>query len=136
MGYIAYVPGNNEEKLFQELLKGQQIGFGYGFVGTPFQRGAGLGSIFASLFRAIAPMAKSAAKAVGRRALNAGLDVASDLVAGQNVKETLKTRGKKLGSEIIQDAQSAVQKKRKQSGRGLGNRGKRKKEVSIFDKKK
>ena len=135
MGYLIYAPSEQEEKFFQELIRDQQVGFGYGFVGTPYQRGAGLGSIFASLFRAITPMAKSVAKTVGKRALNAGLNVASDIVAGEPVKETLKTRGKELGKSLIQDVHTAVQKKRKQHGYGLGIRPKRKKEATIFDKK-
>ena len=135
MGYVIYAPSANEEKFFQELVKNQQVGFGYGFVGTPYQRGAGLGSIFASLFRAIAPMAKSAAKTVGKRALNAGLNVASDVLSGQNPKEALKMRGKEMGGDLIQDVKSAVRKRGRRGMKGgrRGAPGKRKKKNSVFD---
>ena len=132
MGYALYVPSSKEDKMFEELIDQQvrgQIGFGYGFTGMPYQRGAGLGSIFASLFRAIAPVAKSAAKAVGKRALNAGLEVASDALAGQNVKESLKTHVKALGQDMVRDAQTAL--KRRMEGQGLGMLPKRAK--TVFD---
>ena len=130
MGYAIYTPSAKEEKFFEDLIKQQQagqIGFGYGFVGTPYQRGAGLGSIFASLFRAIAPMAKSAAKAVGKKALNAGLEVAADALAGQNVKESLKTHAKALGEDVVRGAQTALKRRMEGSGRG------RKRAKTVFD---
>ena len=67
----------------------------------PFQRGGGLGSIFRSIFRAILPIAKTAGRAVGKRALQAGAEVASDLVAGRNLKETFKSRGKDAASDLL-----------------------------------
>ena len=132
MGYVRYVPSAKEEKLFEQLIEQQmrgQVGFGYGFTGTPYQRGAGLGSIFVSLFRAIAPMAKSAAKAVGKKALNAGLEVAADTLSGQNFKESLKTHAKALGQDMVQGAQATL--KRHMTGHGLGSRPKRAK--TVFD---
>jgi hypothetical protein len=140
MGYAVYTPSVEEEKFFEDLIRQQQagqVGFGYGFVGMPYQRGAGLGSIFASLFRAIAPMAKSAAKAVGRKALNAGLGVAADALAGQNVKDSFKTHATAMGQDLVTDAQSALKRRMTGSGRGRGRGrgrgGKRARKATVFD---
>jgi hypothetical protein len=132
MGFVIYTPPANEQELFEKLIRKQingQIGFGYGFAGMPYQRGAGLGSVFASLFRAITPMAKSAAKALGKKALNAGLEVAADTLAGQNFKESLKTHAKALGQDVVHNVQTTL--KRRMEGNGLGRRPKRAK--TVFD---
>ena len=58
-----------------------QTGFGIeGYRGTPYQRGAGLGSFFRALFRMAVPLIKSAGKQVGKHALSAGANVMADLV--------------------------------------------------------
>ena len=103
-----------------------------GFIGVPYQRGTGLGSIFRTLFRAILPIAKTAGKAIGKRALQAGADVATDLISGKKLKDTLKVRGKqatgdlldkaakklkggKLGRRTIKGSAKPVARKRKQT---------------------
>ena len=93
---VRYVPVS-EKQWIAHIQKG-------GFLGTPYQRGAGLGSIFRSLFRAILPVAKSAGRAIGKRALQAGADVATDLVAGKDFKDTLKSRGKEATGDLLGDA--------------------------------
>ena len=85
---VRYVPVTEKEW----ILHFQRGG---GFVGLPFQRGAGLGSVFRSLFRAILPVAKSAGKTIGKRALRAGAEIASDLVSGKNLKDSLHQEEKK-----------------------------------------
>jgi len=67
---------------------------GSGFVGLPYQRGAGLGSLFRGLFRAILPVAKSGGKSVGRQALQTGTEIASDVLAGKSLKDAAEERGK------------------------------------------
>jgi len=49
------------------------------YSGAQFQRGHGLGSIFASIGRAVLPLVKSGAKAVGREVLKSGSRIASDV---------------------------------------------------------
>jgi hypothetical protein len=48
------------------------------YVGTRFQRGHGLGSIFGGLFKAAVPLLKKGAKTLGREALKTGLNIAKD----------------------------------------------------------
>ena len=118
---VAYVPVSQRE---------WQIHFqrGGGFRGNPYQRGGGLGSIFRSIFRAILPIAKTAGKAVGRRMLKSGADVATDLLEGHNFKETIKHRGKQTAGDLLQSAAD------KMKGAGLSIKGRRKRKTAIRKK--
>jgi hypothetical protein len=60
-----------------------QAGRGYPvYVGTRYQRGHGLGSIFGALFKVAVPLLKKGAKTLGRKALKTSLNIAEDVVAG------------------------------------------------------
>ncbi|XP_063979913.1 uncharacterized protein LOC135163937 [Diachasmimorpha longicaudata] len=54
--------------------------FGRVFVGSPYQRGHGIGAFLGGLFRRILPYLGSAARAPGKEALNAGINVVGDVV--------------------------------------------------------
>ena len=62
------------------------------FVGTRGQRGHGLGSMLAGLFRRAVPMLKRGLSIFGKQALKTGLNVANDVVDGQNWKESARNR--------------------------------------------
>ena len=64
------------------------------FHGARFQRGYGLGSIFKGLFRWAMPHSQQGAKMLGKRALQTGVDVAQDVLAGENVKTATNKRAK------------------------------------------
>ena len=71
------------------------------FVGVPYQRGRGLGSLFRRLFRFAMPLLKSAAKAVGKEALHTTANIATDLAKGAiHPKEVLKSRGREAASNL------------------------------------
>ena len=74
------------------------------YVGTRFQRGHGLGSIFGGLFKAAVPLLKKGAKTLGREALKTGLNIAEDMVAGKNLKQAAKSRLKSTGQNLLQKA--------------------------------
>ena len=59
-----------------------------------FQRGYGLGSIFKGLFRWALPHLQQGAKVLGKKALQTGVQVAQDVLAGENVKTATKKRAK------------------------------------------
>ena len=63
------------------------------FTGARVQRGHGFGSLFSGLLRSVAPLIRRGAVALGKRALTTGAQIASDVVAGQNVKKEGKTKG-------------------------------------------
>lgn len=95
-----------------------------GFYGSPYQRGAGLGSFFKSLFSMAVPVIKRAAgsmaKTVGKQALTTIGNVAADVSAGKNFKEAVVSRGKEAVSNVFSGAMTdAIHG---QTGGGLGVR--------------
>lgn len=92
---------------------------GYGYKGTPYQRGGGLGSFFRSLFRMAVPVLKSVGKQVGQHALTAGANIASDVAHGKPLFESVKQRAKQETSHLLKEAGESLQ-----SGEGLGVRPK------------
>ena len=82
------------------------------FHGARFQRGYGLGSIFKGLFRWAMPHLKQGAKILGKKALQTGVNVAQDVLAGENLKTAVKRQGKKaLGLTSQNSPQSGAGKK-------------------------
>ena len=72
------------------------------------QGGNGLGGMFRSLFRTATPFLKTAAKKVGKRLLNTGVDtgmqIAKDVIKGQSLKKAVKSRAKAAGSGFLTGA--------------------------------
>ena len=64
------------------------------FHGTRFQRGYGLGSIFKGLFRWAVPHLQQGAKMLGKKALQEGVNVAQDVLAGENFSTAVAKHGK------------------------------------------
>ena len=56
------------------------------FHGSRSQQGYGLGSIFKELFRWTMPHLQRGAKVLGKKALQTGVQVAQDVLEGNNVK--------------------------------------------------
>ncbi len=103
--------------LNQYYLK--QVGSGMPFYrgSTGLQKGYGLGGLLGGLFRSAMPLLKKGAAAIGKQALHTGLEIAEDVMGGQNVKSAAKKRikqaGKQLGSKAIRKIQTGKGKKRK-----------------------
>ena len=75
-----------------------QAGRGYPvYVGTRYQKGHELGSVFGCLRISAVPLLKREAKTLGREALKAGLNLALDVMEGQNVTQAAKSRLKSTG---------------------------------------
>jgi len=70
------------------------------FAGPVYQRGHGIGSLFRGLFRFAMPFIKQGAKAVGRQALQTGMQVAGDMLENRPVKESIKARVHEAGSAL------------------------------------
>lgn len=102
----------------------EQCGHGLaGFHGLPFQRGAGLGSFFKSLFSMAIPVLKSAArstaKRVGTQALSAIGNVAADLTSGKPFKNSMISRSKEAAANVLTESAESL---KNQAGSGLGVR--------------
>ena len=84
------------------------------FHGARFQRGYGLGSIFKGLFRWAMPHLPQGAKVIGRKALQMGVNVAQDVLDGDNIKTAVHKRTKQalgLPSQNALQGQSGAGKK-------------------------
>lgn len=131
MVHVQYIePGPDFwVEYYLELMKKPQPeiyqqGFGNlpSFIGyAPYQRGAGLGNIFASLFRRLLPILKPVAKAVGKQALSTGASIAADVVQGRDLKESAIEHGKEAAGNLLQQASDGIMN-RTQKGSGLGKR--------------
>ncbi|MEG7521766.1 MAG: hypothetical protein M3H12_01505 [Chromatiales bacterium] len=67
------------------------------FVGARVQQVHGLGNLFENLFRRAMALIKRGAVALGKRALNTGVRVVQDVVAGHSLKQAVKQREKEAG---------------------------------------
>ena len=115
---IPYTPSQQEENEYRDYFLTQATQTGFGFVGDPYQRGAGLGSLFRGLLRSVKPLAKSALKAVGKSAINTGLAVAQDMLEGRDVVDSIKTHSKVEAKRLTKKAQKTMA----QRGHGVGRR--------------
>lgn len=109
------------------------------FYGTKHQKGYGLGNIFRSFYRWIAPVFKThalpvikeGAKALGTEAVATLANVANDTLDGNSFNESLKNRSKEAINTLAEKAQSKLQKgegyKRKTNKRKRNHSLKRKK---------
>ena len=113
---LLYIPVN-EGVWLTHLQSGHGLGM---YEGQRYQRGAGFGAIFGPLLRAIMPIAKTVGKVVGKQALRTGAAVASDILQGANVKESIKTHGKAGLKRLVKKGVRRIAQK----GRGIGTRPK------------
>lgn len=71
------------------------------FVGSPYQRGHGIGSFLGGLFRSVLPLLTRGAKAIGKEALRGGLHIIED-VSGNNIpfRDSLRRRAAESGRNL------------------------------------
>ncbi len=74
--------------------------------GVPYQRGAGLGSVFKNVLRFLLPIGKT----IGKEALRTGLGVASDALDGQDLVMATKKRGRKAAKKAVKKVVRKLQK--------------------------
>lgn len=120
---------------FYEEYYNQQHGNGLAvFKGKRHMDGAGIGSVLGSLFKAVGPsiarIGKSAARSVGRHAMN----VARDVLAGEDLQTSALRNLKTGGVEVLNDIMDspAPSRKRKRTS-GTAKNGKRQKRGTIFE---
>ena len=104
-----------------------QIGGGIDpFVGYPYQRGAGFGSLLRSVVRLVTP----GVKALGKEALRTGVSVAKDALRGDDAVESLERHGKESALRMLDSLESnkskGKRKKKKKVMKGGGRRRRRK----------
>lgn len=95
-----------------------QLGSGVSVVykGAPHQRGHGIGSFLGGLFRSIAPLLKSGAKAVGQEALRSGINVLSDIAGTMPPNKAFGVRMKEFTTNLKRRADNKIDNVMKGSG--------------------
>ena len=85
-------------------------------------QGYGIGSFLKGLFRSAVPFIKDGAKSIGKTALSTGLNIANDIMSGQDIKSSARTRAlearNSLKNKVISTAMGALG----QSGKGIKRR--------------
>lgn len=139
-GHFAPHPRHYEDYYIRQVGHGGPV-----FQGSKTQKGFGLGGILGGILKSAMPLIKQGAKTLGREALRAGVGITQDVLEGRNLRTSAKTRLKRAGRSLTQQAihgmdarsTSAGRKgiKRKATGRRVTSaRGKRKKRsLDIFD---
>ena len=74
------------------------------FRGTRYQKGHGLGIVFAKLFRHATPLFKRGVSYVGKQALNSGRHIVQDVFAGSSLRTAARRQLKRVGDELVNDA--------------------------------
>ena len=106
-------------ELYEKYYADQAGGSLPAFHGTRIQKGFGLGGILRGMFNWLIPHAKTAAKTLGNEALKTGVNIAQDVMNGQDFQSSVKSRaantGKRLANQVVDDNQS---EKKAQTGGG------------------
>ena len=89
------------------------------FRGARVQRGYGIGSFIRGLFRSAVPILKAGAKAVGKKALSTGLNIANDVMEGQDFKSSARSRAIEAKDELSNLARKSVKNALGQTGKGI-----------------
>lgn len=95
------------------------------FQGVPYQRGYGIGSVFASSYRFLAPWLKE----LGKEGLALGARFLGDMVQGKNAKESLVTESKAGLKNLLQKGAEKLQE-------GSGRRKRKSKTVKSINRKR
>lgn len=105
---VAMKPYSCDGKLYEDYYS-KQAGSGLPvYSGARVQRGYGLGSILGSLARSVMPLLKTGAKTLGKQALTSGMQIAGDMLGGQNFKQSAKRRAKEAGGNLMGKARKRL----------------------------
>lgn len=87
-----------------------QVGGGidHVFVGSPYQRGNGIGSFLSGLFRKAVPLLTRGAKAIGKEALRTGISVLGDMTQSIPLKDSLKLRSQEATGNLKRRADDSI----------------------------
>jgi hypothetical protein len=131
-----YVPN---KKLYRDYYCGH--GHIPVFEGKIRQEGYGIGNILGGLFRSAMPLLKNIGKKVGSQLLQGGKDVLEDVLAGENIKSSLKKRAMERAKKLLKndptiEGHSYYNNKRKRT-RSTPNKSRKRrchrKKKDIFD---
>jgi len=91
------------------------------FSGMPYQRGAGIGSVFRSLWRFLIPLGREAGREIGKQGLVSGVRALSSVLDGEkNLKTALAEEGKAGLKNLLDKASLNLDKRRHDDQHGSG----------------
>lgn len=129
---------------------GRFVGGGAYFVGYPYQRGGGLGSVFRSIFRFLLPALKQVGAELGREGLATGARVLDNLATsgGKNLRKAVitetaqglrnvvgRTQPSEMAYSLINDAEGRLHQRGGQQGGGRKRRAPMRSTVSLTTKR-
>lgn len=92
-------------------------GISHVYIGTPNQRGHGIGSFLGGLFRRVLPFLRKGAAAVGKEALRTGANVAADMLKKDiSLKDAFHARARESRDNLKRKAGEKIEKLMKGSG--------------------
>ena len=102
------------------------------FSGSKYQKGHGIGNLFSGLIKAAIPLVKKGAISLGKTALQTGLNIAKDSIAGKELKSSLNDNLKLAGANILNSSANYLSrpknnKKRKHTQSKVSSKSKVKK---------
>jgi hypothetical protein len=130
-------PSKHVDKFYAHYL-----GASKGFHATPYistgrsQKGAGLGSFLANVFRQVFPYIKSGAKAFGEEFLKSGVGVLQDNFKGKTLKDSLRDRVREAGNNLSERASKKVESMAGGGGAVIKRRRKRRSKHSATNSRK
>lgn len=95
------------------------------FVGRRMQRGYGLASFFASLYRRALPLIKSGSQYLAKKAVKTGINTLQDISMGANPRQALKRRLTESSEELLDTVKAKLRRKMQPQQRGKGIQRKR-----------
>lgn len=102
---------------FFDSQVGRGAGVGRIYIGAPYQRGhGGIGSFLAGALRRVLPLLSRGAKAVGKEALSAGMNIVSDLANRTPLKESFRNRVRESGENLKRKAEEKIDRLMEGSG--------------------
>lgn len=92
-------------------------GISHVYIGTPNQRGHGIGSFLGGIFRRVLPLLRKGASAVGKEALRAGANIAGDMMKkDMSLKDAFRTRVRESGGNLKRKAEEKIETLMRGSG--------------------
>lgn len=101
-------PYKGDHRLYEDYYC-SQVGHGLPvFVGGQTMRGRGLGNLLGGLARSVVPLLKKGGKTLLREGAKTGLQLAQDVLSGQNLKSAAKQRAQQAGKRLLNQAVNHV----------------------------
>lgn len=114
------------------------------YVGTPNQRGKGIGSFLGGLARNIYPILKKGISSIAQESVHAGTNILGDVLSGRSVKYSAKRRlidstdklKRKFNDYLMEGEGSKKKRKKRCKSKNKIGRGKKKKSQSSKRRKR